>query len=61
MRSRIITIADAFDAMRSDRPYRNALPHARCIEEIAQNAARNLTRNGWRFFWNWRGACDKNV
>ncbi len=38
MRSRIITIADAFDAMRSDRPYRNALPHARCIEEIAQNA-----------------------
>jgi PAS domain S-box-containing protein/putative nucleotidyltransferase with HDIG domain len=38
MCSRIITIADAFDAMRSDRPYRRALPFQRCVDEIARNA-----------------------
>jgi HD-GYP domain-containing protein (c-di-GMP phosphodiesterase class II) len=32
--SRIIAIADTFDAMSSDRPYRKAIPYKRCIEEI---------------------------
>lgn len=31
----IIAVADAFDAMTSDRPYRDALPHALALEEIA--------------------------
>ncbi len=34
MLSRIIAIADAYDAMNSDRPYRKALPLERTMEEI---------------------------
>ncbi|MBM4334973.1 MAG: response regulator [Deltaproteobacteria bacterium] len=33
--SRIILVADTVEAMTSDRPYRNALPFERVIEEIA--------------------------
>ncbi len=36
--SRIIAVADAFDAMRSDRPYRKALPLKMVIREIEKNA-----------------------
>jgi len=36
--SRIIAIADSFDAMHSDRPYRRALPFERCMDEIERNA-----------------------
>lgn len=36
--SRIITIADAYDAMTSDRSYRNALPHQVAIEELQKNS-----------------------
>ncbi len=32
--SRIITLADAFDAMTSDRPYRKALPYSVALQEI---------------------------
>ena len=32
--SRIIMIADAYDAMTSDRPYRKALTHEQAIEEL---------------------------
>ena len=32
--SRILTIADSFDAMTSDRPYRSAMPVAKAIEEV---------------------------
>ncbi|MBK5247089.1 MAG: hypothetical protein JJE49_07475 [Peptostreptococcaceae bacterium] len=32
--SRIISIADAYDAMTSDRPYRNGLSHEAAIAEI---------------------------
>ncbi|MBC7460845.1 MAG: HD-GYP domain-containing protein [Thermoleophilia bacterium] len=31
----VIAVADAFDAMTSDRPYREALPHEVALEEIA--------------------------
>lgn len=33
----MITIADAYDAMHSDRSYRNALPLERCVKEIQKN------------------------
>lgn len=33
--SRIIAIADAYDTMSTDRPYRKALPYERCVDEIA--------------------------
>jgi HD-GYP domain-containing protein (c-di-GMP phosphodiesterase class II) len=36
--SRILAIADAFDAMTSDRPYRKALPLAVAIKELSDNA-----------------------
>ncbi len=34
LESRILAIADAFDAMTSDRPYRNALPHDMAMREL---------------------------
>ncbi len=36
--ARIIAVADAFDAMTSDRPYRKALPRERAIAELRGNA-----------------------
>lgn len=37
LRARIISIADAYDAMISERPYRKALTHDQAIEEIKIN------------------------
>lgn len=36
--SRIIAIADAYDAMTSERSYRSALPEEVVIEELEKNA-----------------------
>ncbi len=36
--SRIFAVADAFDAMTSDRPYRRALPWEKACEEIVNNS-----------------------
>lgn len=36
--ARIITIADSFDAMSSNRPYRQALPYEQCLDEIIKNS-----------------------
>ena len=36
--SRIISIADAFDAMTSARPYREKWPAEKAVEEILRNA-----------------------
>ena len=38
LESRILAIADSFDAMTSDRPYRKALRVELAIQEIADNA-----------------------
>lgn len=38
LQSRIITIADAYDAMTSERSYRSALPKKVAIEELQKNA-----------------------
>lgn len=35
---RILALADAYDAMTSDRPYRSAIPHEEAIKEIARYA-----------------------
>ena len=40
--SRIIAIADAYDAMNSDRPYRKALPFEQCLREIEFNKSRQF-------------------
>lgn len=36
--ARIIAVADTFDAMTTDRPYRKALPPEKALEEIEKNA-----------------------
>ena len=38
LESRILSIADAYDAMTSDRPYRNALPLTDAVKELLDNA-----------------------
>jgi two-component system, cell cycle response regulator len=36
--ARIVAVADAFDAMTSDRPYRRAIPHAEALAELRRCA-----------------------
>ncbi|MFP3927522.1 MAG: HD-GYP domain-containing protein [Desulfobacteraceae bacterium] len=36
--ARILAVADAFDAMSSDRAYRSALPESVCLEELRRNS-----------------------
>jgi PAS domain-containing protein len=40
--ARITAIADTYDAMTSDRPYRPALPHAEAVVEIKKSAGRRF-------------------
>jgi len=36
--ARVFAVADSYDAMTSDRPYRNAMPKERALEEISSGA-----------------------
>ena len=36
---RVLSVADVYDALSSDRPYRGALPHSECLARLRQNAA----------------------
>ncbi len=38
LEARILAVADAWDAMRTDRPYREALPREEAIRELEENA-----------------------
>ncbi len=38
LQSRIIAVADSYDAMTSERSYRSALPEAIAIKELQKNA-----------------------
>jgi HD-GYP domain-containing protein (c-di-GMP phosphodiesterase class II) len=40
--ARIFSVADAFDAMTTDRPYRSALPGEEAVKEIRDNAGRQF-------------------
>jgi len=40
--ARILAVADAFDAMTSDRPYRAGMPPWRAMEELSSNAGRQF-------------------
>ena len=42
--SRILAIADSYEAMSSDRPYRKALEDEKIIEELLNNAGTQLTQ-----------------
>lgn len=37
---RVLSVADVYDALSSDRPYRSVMPHERCREAMVENAAR---------------------
>lgn len=43
--SRIIAVADTYDAMTSDRPYRRSLSHDAAIEEIVKNQNTQFDKN----------------
>jgi putative two-component system response regulator len=36
---RLLSVADVYDALASERPYRPAIPHGRCVEILKSNAA----------------------
>ncbi|GAW92394.1 HD-GYP domain-containing protein [Calderihabitans maritimus] len=40
--ARIIAVADAYDAMTSDRPYRRAFPKEKAIEELKKNSGKQF-------------------
>jgi HD-GYP domain-containing protein (c-di-GMP phosphodiesterase class II) len=44
LESRIIHVADAFEAMTSDRPYRRGMPEAAAIEELRRHAGTQFDR-----------------
>jgi diguanylate cyclase (GGDEF)-like protein/PAS domain S-box-containing protein len=52
LEARIIAIADAYDAMISDRPYRAALSHENAVLEIARNAGTQFDPHLARGFLN---------
>ncbi|HWG41853.1 MAG TPA: HD domain-containing phosphohydrolase [Gemmataceae bacterium] len=35
---RILSVADVYDALSSERPYRQSIPHQRCLEMLRENA-----------------------
>lgn len=50
LQSRIIAVADAYDAMTSDRSYRNALPEEVVMEELRKNAGYQFDPDVIRMF-----------
>ncbi len=40
--ARVISVADSYDAMTSDRPYRKAFTHKKALTELLQNAGRQF-------------------
>jgi len=53
--ARIFAVADSFDALTSDRPYRHALDSLYAIETIKQGAGSRYDPNVVQFFWrSWR-------
>jgi putative two-component system response regulator len=48
--ARIVAVADVYDALTSDRPYRRGLTHAAALERIAAEAGRTLDARLTRLF-----------
>jgi putative nucleotidyltransferase with HDIG domain len=58
---KIITIADAFDAMTSDRPYRKALPMDEVVREFRQNAGGQFDPRMARLFLGMLESADVSL
>jgi len=57
---RIISVADAFDAMTTDRPYRKAMPCSRALAELRRGAGRQFDPKVVRAFLGaWRGLAPR--
>jgi HD-GYP domain-containing protein (c-di-GMP phosphodiesterase class II) len=48
--ARVVAIADVYDALTSDRPYRRSLTHATALERLAAEAGRTLDLRLTRLF-----------
>jgi len=53
--ARVFAVADAYDAMTSDRPYRSALSHSQAIEEIERNAGTQFDPRVVTVMLEWAG------
>lgn len=58
MMAKIISVADTFDAMTTDRPYRKALSAKNALEEIEKNSGRQFDPEVVQAF---RVVCDKKL
>lgn len=56
--ARILMVADAFEAMTSDRPYRNALTVSRAIEELQRHAGTQFDPQVVKAFLTWLGLSE---
>ncbi len=50
---RITSVADVFDALTHERPYKAAWERERALEEITSQAGRQLTRPSPKRCWSW--------
>jgi HD-GYP domain-containing protein (c-di-GMP phosphodiesterase class II) len=58
--ARVVAVADAFDAMTSDRPYRRAMSFADALEEIAKHEGTHFDPECARAFLRLRQTIDTN-
>lgn len=59
--ARIIAVADAYDAMRSDRPYRAALPRMRIDHVLSSGVGRQWDRHVVDAFWQCQDEIERTV
>lgn len=50
--ARVISVADAYDAMNSDRPYRDPFSHIDCVREMQENAGKQFDPEWTELFLN---------
>jgi putative two-component system response regulator len=53
--ARMTAVADTYDALTSNRPYRKGMPHDRALEIIDEVSGRQLCPDAVRLFFDW---CD---